>query len=206
MLKESYSVSDIEQEVGDRAQSVRKNAIAFNLLRVAQEELDYSIENAKEDFSLLLLSLGSRSVKKFLGWQKEVKGIMKGLPLSEVDLEAPIDEDHLDNLHYLLRWLFGEGSKITPAIHESRDITNYLKTVLESEEAISHLKKTGDLKEAYELTDGEEAMVRKFLQSSNKYLERALGVAHRHRTEDVIAEVIRCEDTVMQLKKSVLGE
>ena len=204
MLKESYSVEDIEQAVGDRAQSVRKNAIAFNLLRSAHEELDYSLENAKENFSLLLLSLGQKSVKKFLGWQKEVKGATKSLPLSEVNLEMPVDEDYLDNLKYLLRWLFGEGTKITPAIHESRDITNYLKTVLDSDQAIIHLKKTGDLKEAYELTDGEESMVKRLLQNSNRYLERALGVAHRHRTEDVIAEVIRCEDTVTQLKKSVM--
>lgn len=204
MLKESYSVEDIEQAVGDRAQSVRKNAVAFNLLRSAHEELDYSLENAKENFSLLLLSLGQKSVKKFLGWQKDVKGATKSLPLSEVNLEMPVDEDYLDNLHHLLRWLFGEGTKITPAIHESRDITNYLKTVLDSDQAIIHLKKTGDLKEAYELTDGEESMVKRLLQNSNRYLERALGVAHRHRTEDVIAEVIRCEDTVTQLKKSVM--
>lgn len=204
MLKESYSVEEIEQAVGDRAQSVRKNAVAFNLLRSAHEELDYSLENAKENFSLLLLSLGQKSVKKFLGWQKDVKGAIKSLPLSEVNLEMPVDEDNLDNLHHLLRWLFGEGTKITPAIHESRDITNYLKTVLDSDQAIVHLKKTGDLKEAYELTDGEESMVKRLLQNSNRYLERALGVAHRHRTEDVIAEVIRCEETVTQLKKSVM--
>ncbi|TAJ75995.1 MAG: hypothetical protein EPO42_13620 [Gallionellaceae bacterium] len=206
MIKESYSVEDIEQEVGDRAQAVRKSAIAFNLLRQAQEELDYGIENAKEDFSLLLLAVGSRPVKKFLGWQTEVKGTVKSLPLSEIDLDAPVDEPHLDNLHYLLRWLFGEGSKTTRAIHESRDITGSLKNVLESEQAIDHLKKTGDLREAYELTDGEEAMVKRLLLNSNRSLERALSVAHRHRTEDVIAAVIRCEETVTQLKKSVMEE
>ncbi|HEY9117846.1 MAG TPA: hypothetical protein VIN11_08470, partial [Roseivirga sp.] len=203
MLKETYSVSDIEQAVGDRAQSVRKNAVAFNLLRTAHEELDYNLDNAKENFSLLLLSLGQKSVKKFIGWQKEVKGTFKSLPLSEINLEMPVEESHLDNLQHLLRWLFGEGTKITPAIHESRDITNYLKAVLESEQAIEHLKKTGNLKEAYELTDGEESMVKRLLQNSNRYLERALGVAHRHRTEEVISEVLRCEETVSQLKKSV---
>lgn len=204
MIKESYSVEDIEQEVGDRTQAVRRSAIAFNLLRQAKEELDYGIENAKEDFSYLLLAIGSRPVKKFLGWQTEVKGTIKSLPLSEVDLDMPVDESHLDNLHYLLRWLFGEGSKIPRAIHESRNITGSLKNVLESEQAIDHLKKTGDLKEAYELTDGEEAMVKRLLLNSNRSLERALSVAHRHRTEDVIAAVTRCEETVVQLKKSVM--
>lgn len=206
MIKVSYSVDDIEKELGDKTQAIRKSAIAFNLLRQAQEELDYGIENAKEDFSLLLLALGQRSVKKFLGWQTEVKGALKSLPLSEIDLDVPVGETYLDNLHYLLSWLFGESAKITPAIHESRDITNYLKTVLDSEQATDHLKKTGDLKEAYELTDGEEAMVKRLLLNSNRSLERALSVAHRHRTEDVIEAVTRCEETLTQLKKSVMEE
>lgn len=205
MLKESYTIEDIEQEVGDRAQSVKRNAIAFNLLRVAHEELEYDISNAKENFSLLLLSLGQKSIKKYLGLQKVVNGVVKNLPLGEVDLDTPIDEEHFDNLQHLLRWLFGEGTKTLPVITDSRDITNYLKTVLDSEQAIEHLIKTGNLKESYELTDGEETMVRRLLQNSNRNLERALGIVHRHRTEDVIAEVTKCEETVKQLKKSVSG-
>jgi hypothetical protein len=205
MLDEDYSVDEIEREVGDRSQGVLKNAIAYKVLEQAKVELDVDISRAKEDFSYMLLAIGQRNIKLFLGWSKpsQRSDEIKVLPLSEVPLSDPIPESHLSNLQDFLSWIYGEGSKKLPVIKESRDITNYLSHVVASPSAIAYLKKTRDLYEAWELTDGEESMVRSLLGTANTKLEKALGVVHRHKTPDVIAEAEKCVATAAQVFKTV---
>ena len=205
MMKAGNSVEEIEKEVGDRVQSVRKNAIAYHMLREASEELDWDIGRAKDEFSLVLLAIGQKSIKFFLGWTKSApnSGRLKGLRLEEIELDSPVPESHLQNLRDLLSWLYGEGSKVRPVIHESRDITNYLSSVLASEGAVEYLKRTRNLLEAYELTDGEEVMLQRLLRTANTKLERALGIAHRHKTPDIVEEIKKCHETTIRLVKSV---
>lgn len=202
MIQAGKSVEDVEQDVGDKGQAVRKSAISYNLLRVARDEMSYDISKAKSDFSLLLLALGQKGVKHFLGWINTDGEKQKTLPLSEIDLTHPVAEIYQDKLRLLLEFLYGDKNK-KPAINESRDITNYLSVVLGSESATKHLIKTRNLVDAYELTDGEEVLIQKLLQQANTKLERALGIAHRHPTEDVIAEAEKCLQTARQLTKSL---
>lgn len=205
MVAEGSDIGEIETAVGDKAQSVRRNAVAYFMLKEAAEELDYDTKNAEQDFSLLLLAIGQRGVKHFLGWYTGAKDNRKTLRFDAIDLDTPVGDNHLDNLRLLLRWLFGEGSKVRPVIRESRDITNYLTAVLESSDALEYLKAGGDLREAYELTDGEEVMLKKLLRNANTRLEKALGIAHRHKTDEVEAEVERCFKTVVELRRAVRG-
>ena len=205
MIGEGHSVEEIEEQVGDRAQAVRKNAIAYNMLREAKDELDWDIGRAKKDFSLILLAIGQKNIKFYLGWSKAVPDSdqFKSMKLEEIKLAAPVPETHLENLRDLLSWLYGEGSKVRPVINESRDITDYLSTVVASKSAVEYLRQTRNLTEAYELTDGEEVMLQKLLRTANMKLEKALGVAHRHKTPDVIAEAEKCYETADRLVRSV---
>ena len=205
MLDEDYEIDDIVREVGDRSQSVLKNAVAYRMLQQARKELDWDISRAKEDFSYLLLAIGQRSVKVFLGWSKKGKerDQVKSLSLDEVQLDAPVPESHLTNLRDFLSWIYGEGNKVLPVIKESRDITNFLSHVLASPKATEYLKKSRDLREAYDLSDGEEAMVRNLLGTANTKLEKVLGVVHRHKTTDVVAEAEKCADTASRVVKTV---
>lgn len=70
MLDEGHTVDDIVREVGDRSQGVLRNAVAYKVLQQAKEELDWDISRAKEDFSYMLLAIGQRNIKIFLGWSK----------------------------------------------------------------------------------------------------------------------------------------
>ena len=72
-----------------------------------------------------------------------------------------------------------------------------------SESAVQYLRQTRNLIEAYDLTDGEEAMLQKLLRTANTKLEKALGVAHRHKTPDVIDEIKKCHETIGRLLKSI---
>ena len=205
MLREGHRIEDIELQVGDRAQSIRKSAIGYYMLHEAKEEFDWDINKAKEDFSLILLAIGQRNIKLFLGWSKTVPTSkeIKSLKLEEIALGSPVPEDHLRNLRDLLSWLYGEGSKVRPVINESRDITNYLSTVVGSKSAIEYLRRTRNLVEAYDLTDGEEVMLQKLLRTANSKLEKALGVAHRHRSAEVVDEAEKCYETASRVVKTV---
>lgn len=205
MIGEGHTVEEIEEQVGDRAQGVRKNAIAYHMLREAREELDWDIDRAKKDFSYILLAIGQKNIKFYLGWSKAVPNSeqLKGIKLEEIKLESPVPENHLRNLRDLLSWLYGEGAKVRPVINESRDITNYLSAVVASPSAVEYLRQTRNLIEAYELTDGEEVMLQKLLRGANTKLEKALGVAHRHKTPEVIDEAEKCHETAGRIVESV---
>jgi hypothetical protein len=205
MLDEGKKIDDIVREVGDRSQGVLRNAVSYYVLQQARRDLDLDISRAKEDFSYLVLAIGQRNIKVFLGWAKsppKTSDKVKVLPLEEVDLGEPIPETHLKNLRDFLSWIYGEGKKTLPVIKESRDITNYLSHVVASESAVEYLRRTRDLREAYELSDGEETMVRKLLGTANSKLEKALGVVHRHKTAEVISEAEKCADTANRVLKS----
>lgn len=204
MLKQGQTVQDIKRQVGDRSQGVIKSAISYSILQQAKTELDWDISRAKEDFSYMLLAIGQRNIKIFLGWTKSNGNPdqHKVLPLEEVPLDAPIPDTHLKNLRNFLSWIYGEGNKILPVIRESRDITSYLAHVVASSKAVEYLQINRDLHEAYDLTDGEEAMVRKLLGTANTKLEKVLGVIHRHRTDEIVSEAKKCSDTAVRVLKT----
>lgn len=153
----------------------------------------------------MLLAIGQRNIKVFLGWSNTLPDTnqVKTLKLAEVSLDAPVPESHLENLKHLLSWLYGEGSKVKPVISESRDITDYLSAVVASPRAVEFLNETRNLVESFDLTDGEEVMLRKLLRVANTKLDKALGVAHRHKTADVIAEAEKCHETSGRVLKVV---
>lgn len=194
LVDKGRSLSKVEAQIGDSQGSARKNYISLKLLEQAESEFDYDTQKAKSSFSLLMLGIGQGKIKRFLGLPTRV---------NDTNIEAPVEKNKLDNLENLMSWLFGDERNL-PVIKESRDITNYLSHVVESEESLKHLQRTRDLVSAYDLSDGEEKMVLKYLTDANRKLEVVLGLVHRHReSTDVITEVEKCEGTVEQLVKRV---
>ena len=196
MVDAGYSVEEVQQQIGDRQNSARKHFLCYKLTELARNEFEVDFEAVKENFSYLMLAGGQGNIKRFIGLPTK---------LEDVDLEKPTPENKLRNLKYLFSWLFGEGKNKPSVLKESRDITNYLSHILASEEATKELIRSRDLSSAYELSDGEEAMVLKNLNGANKRLEVVLGIIHRHKTSDVMAEVKRCSDTVKRLLHEVTG-
>jgi hypothetical protein len=190
MLDQGFEIGDIEQRIGDRQGAGRKNVICYRMLEQAREEFDYDIHKATEDFSFLILSIGQGAIKRYLGLPNKLK---------DIPLTNPVGTDKLRELKNLLSWLFGEDKRVRPVIDESRDITNYLSAVMSSPEAAKYLEKTRKLQDAYELTDGEETMLKKTLASANNKLEKALGIVHRHKTPEIKAEIKKCYETAKRL-------
>lgn len=193
MLNKGMTVEKIEHQIGDKQGSIRKNSICYKMLEQAAEEFDFDTSQAKEDFSFLVLSIGQGNIKRYLGLPR----------LKDISLEEPISTENLKALKNLMSWLFGEGKNVMRVIKESRDITNYLTHVVASTDAIDYLDKTRDLRDAYELTDGEESMLRKNLANANRKLEKALGIAHRHKTPDIVQDAKKCFETSERLYNTV---
>ena len=180
------AIKEIQAQIGDSQQGVLKSYTSFRLLKQAQESFDYDIRLATANkFSLLTLAIGQLPLHQYLGLPQ----------LSRIDnFESPVMADKIGKLEDLLTWLFGDGRNL-PVIKNFLDITKYLKEVVRNDEAVLHLKNSCDLLEAFDRTDGEEKMVLKYIVTANRNLETVLGMAHRHKTEDVIDQAEKCSET-----------
>lgn len=207
MLEGGRTVKEIEDEVGDRTQAILKNAIAYRTLQQAKEEIDFDTAPARNQFSYMLLALGQRNIRSYLGWKMEIDipGRTKMLPLSEIPLNQPVPDDSLKNLNHFLSFIYGDSGKRS-VLEESRDITRFLTHVLGSALATEYLIKTRNLKDAYELTDGEELMVKRSLTQANSKLEVAMAVAHRHISNiEILSEAEKALVTAQELVKRLRG-
>ena len=193
LIEGGLSIEEVKKRIGDKRGSVARNYVGYKLLEQVEDEFSFDVRQAKSDFSLLLLAIGQGNIKRFLGLPRK---------LLEVNPDEPVATEKLGSLKSLVSWIFGDGEK-TAVIHESRDITNYLTHVVENPEAITYLENTRDLIGAYDLSDGEEIMLLKYLNTANLKLEKALGVAHRHKIPEVVLEIEKCKQTVKTLLKTV---
>lgn len=186
-------INEIQGQVGDQTGSVRKLYLAYRLVDIAESELSLVTERAKEYFSYLILALGQRSVKDFLG-----------LPyrLTEINYGEPVPSDRMDNLTYLFSWLFGENKHKPPVVKESRDITNYLSPILRSDEATKHLILTRDLQDAYDRSEGEKLLLLKNLRKAFKSLSNSLALITKYKSEDEVKQEIEyCQDVLNDILK-----
>jgi len=193
LIDNDMSIEEVEAQIGDSQSSARRNYISYKLLQQVHDEFDYDTKEAEEDFSLLILAIGQGKIKRYLGLPTRIK---------DTDPESPVPKENVDNLKNLMSWLFGD-EKNKPAIEESRDITRYLSHVVDSPNALKHLERTRDLIAAYDLSDGEEQLILRYLTNANGKLQTVLGIVHLHKTEDVIEEVEKCSETTKQLLKTV---
>jgi hypothetical protein len=187
MVDQGFSIDDIQKQVGDRNNSARKIYLCYQLIELAKYEFELNTEKAENFFSYLLLASGQGSIKDYLGIEKR---------LQDIDLANPIPNEKKQNLKNIFSWLFGEGKEKLPVIKESRDITEKLSPVLRNSTATAYLLNTRDLAEAYERSDGEQDLLRKYLMKANSLLEKSLGFISRNKSEDVSDEIQRLKDTV----------
>ena len=193
LIENGLSIKKVEEQFGDRRRSVTQYYVSYRLVEQLENEFDFDTKQVKKDFSLLLVAIGQRNIKRFLGLPTK---------LLEADPNEPVPPDKLENLRMLAIWIFGDG-KNRPVITDSRQIPSRLSHIVASPETVSYLERVKDLEGAYERTGGEEQMLLTYLSTANRKLEGALGVAHRHRTPEVIAEAEKCEETIKALLKIV---
>lgn len=190
MVEQGFSIDDIQKQVGDRTNSARKIYLCYQLIEVAKYEFDLNTQKAENLFSYLLLASGQGSIKDYLGIEKRIQ---------DVNLDAPIPSNKLENLKNIFSWLFGEGKEVLPVIKESRDITSKLSPVLRVPEATEYLRITRDLGEAYERSDGEDELLKKNFVRANRLLSQSLGYINDGNSEEIKAEVVRLQEILTSI-------
>jgi hypothetical protein len=193
LIDQGNTLPEVETQIGDSQGSVRKNYISYKILQQAKDEFDYDTKSAEQNFSLLILAVGQGNIKRYLGLPTNLR---------DINQKAPVPKGKIKNLQNLTSWIFGDDRN-EPVIKESRDITNQLVHVVDSSESVKRLERTRNLQEAYDVSDGEEQMLLRYLASINSKLQTVLGLAHLHKTTDVISEVEKCAETAKQLLKTV---
>lgn len=189
MVEAGNTIEDIQKQVGDRNNSARKIYLSYQLIEVVKDEFDLDTSKAENLFSYLLLATGQGAVKEFIGLDKK---------LQNIDLENPVPQDKLENLKELFSWLFGEENR-QPVIQESRDITSKLAPVLRKEYAVKILRERRNLNEAYEMSDGEDDLLKKNLDKANRLLSNSLALFNKSNKELIIEDITRLKETLNKI-------
>jgi hypothetical protein len=184
MVEQGFTIDEIQKQVGDRNNSARKIYLCYQLIEVAKYEFDLDTDKAENLFSYLLLASGQGSIKDYLGIEKRIQ---------DINFTKPIPDNKLKNLKNIFSWLYGEGKEKLPVIKESRDITERLSPVLKNKSATEYLLNTRDLAEAYERSDGEDELLKRYLIRANKSLSKGMKYAENSYNEELVAEIKNTE-------------
>lgn len=163
--QKDYDMQEVKELMSDKSGKVIKNYVSLKLLDIAEKE-GYSVENAINHFSFLILSIGQRPIKDYIGLVDDLGSLKK--------FDDSIIKKKDKFLKYFT-WIFGDKSRGTlPLIQESRDITKKLSKILASSDATTYLEKHSDILWAFERSDWEKEMVINWLASADRTLRNVL--------------------------------
>jgi len=193
-LKRGTDIKEVQDQVGDTSNSIRRQFYAYKVVRQAENSIGYDIENIKNRFSLLVLALGQSSIREFLN----------APPFRKANLSKPlIPKTKLNNLKLLLTWIYGSTDK-PPVLTDSRKITGLLSPVLASVEATEYLKRYNNLEEAYEYSEGEKEYILKQIRTANKSLKNSLRVAFKFkRDKNILSLIDECLETAEEVRNTI---
>jgi hypothetical protein len=162
------SLQSIADQIGDQHNSVQRLYRALMVIEQAEREKVYSrkfLYKKRLAFSHLTTGL-------------DYEGFAVFLKLSDEGDESatPVHKSRIKELGELCRWLWGDSRDETPPVIESQNPDlRHLATVLLNPEAISTLRATGNLGNAFEVTKGDDVAFAEALQQARVVLTRALG-------------------------------
>lgn len=191
------SYREVMRKIGSRTDTVKRNYIAFCLLRQMEEVEDLDTTEVEKRFSVVFLSLRNRSVQRFLGVETKF-----GVEPTEVP--RPVDSDHISNLREYALWLFGNAD--TPAVvKDSRDVDKFGR-VLASESGLKYMRtvKRPDLEQAYIAAGGDEEEIYDLISTAAYSLQQALSTIHLYREDDRMIEISKLMlDHAVQIRKTL---
>jgi len=173
---------DVMRKIGSTTPVVERNYVAFCILAQMETVEDLSVEEVKNRFSVLFLSLRSRDVQRFLGVDDKF-GIDPG------EVKPPVRADRLEQLKEYSRWLFGDG-ETPPVVRDSRDVDRFA-TVLASEEGLQYLRtvRTPSLEKAYVVAGGDQKEIYELVSSAAYSLQEALSSIHLYRDDERLIRI-----------------
>ena len=198
----SQAIDTIKKQIADRKDTILKLYVYYCLFNIIDQEIvNYQSKHIKERFSLLqvALGMGRTSIAQYIGVP----------PFSEIDFSKDIiDTAHIEQLTDITKWIFGLNEyDQNRVISDSRNIGKMLAPVLSNKESTEYLKRYGDLAGAYELTGGEEELVRKSLNKAYKALGLVNDKLFKYRESEEVEQALDdIEGQLKQIKILIKGE
>ena len=191
------SYRDVMRKIGSKTPVVERNYIAYCIFRQMEEVEEVEVEEVKDRFSVLFLSLRSRYIQTFLGVDTK-------FGINPRDVKPAVDDEHLACLREYSRWLFGD-KETPPVVTDSRDVDKFA-TVLSSDDGLSYLRAVPrpSLEKAYIIAGGNQEEVYQLISNSAYNLQEALSTLHLYKTdENLLAITKRLIENTEQVRKTL---
>lgn len=194
--EDNDAVKKVQEIVGDRSDSIRKQYIAYKLFLEARDDLEFDVAPIITNFSLVTVLYTSPNIREYMGVESYSKVNLK---------ERIVQANKLENFENVLTWIFGNSKKgERPILTDSRNITNKLSYVVNNESARNYLIKYKDLEGAFEHTNGEKEFLSKNLTKAARAIQTSLQFAYKYKgDEDLQKQVQELEELLKALKSNL---
>ena len=194
------AIDAIKNQIADRKGTILKLYVYYSIFNIIDQEIvNYQSKHIKERFSLIqvALGMGRTPIAQCIGVP----------PFNNIDFSKDIiDSAHISALTDMTKWIFGLNGQ-DPVISDSRNIGKMLAPILSNRESTEYLKRYDDLAGAYELTDGEDELIRKSLNKAYKALGVVKDKVYKYRESgDVLQLLDDIESQLKQIRILIKGE
>lgn len=194
------AIDAIKNQIADRKGTILKLYVYYSIFNIIDQEIvNYQSKHIKERFSLIqvALGMGRTPIAQYIGVP----------PFNNIDFSKDIiDSAHISALTDMTKWIFGLNGQ-DPVISDSRNIGKMLAPILSNRESTEYLKRYDDLAGAYELTDGEDELIRKSLNKAYKALGVVKDKVYKYRESgDVLQLLDDIESQLKQIRILIKGE
>lgn len=194
------AIDTIKNQIADRKGTILKLYVYYSIFNIIDQEIvKYQSKHIKERFSLIqvALGMGRTPIAQYIGVQ----------PFNNIDFTKDIiDSAHMSALTDITKWIFGLNGQ-DPVISDSRNIGKMLAPILSNKESTEFLKRFGDLAGAYELTNGEEELVKTSLNRVYKDLGVVKDKVYKYRDSDeVLQSLDEIEGQLKQIRILIKGD
>lgn len=195
-LPQEDQIRAVARDIGSRRDYVAQLLTTLNLYNRARNADFYGLQRVRDkdiSFSLLSTALSYRNIVDFLN-----------LPGRDSVTVETVNDPHAKEL---LGWMFAQDQSGDTVLGESRRL-KYLAAVVTSLSAVTELRRTNDLDQAYLYTSGPSEAFSKLLTSADEALAECIGLLGGDIIPDTSHEALvgrivnRSEDLQILLAKS----
>ncbi|MFU1517549.1 ParB N-terminal domain-containing protein [Vreelandella alkaliphila] len=158
---EELQLKMLAKEIGSRSDYVGTMLTGLELYDKAKDSEFFNLPGITEkgiEFTLLTTAIGYRNISDYLGLE------------SKVDTQCENVED--DKLKDVFSWIYSQDQQGNTIVSDSRKLKD-LAAVVANQDAVSNLKKKGDLNEAFLMTEGPQVAFTQMLEAAKKKLNLA---------------------------------
>lgn len=176
------SYRDVMRKIGSKIPVVERNYISYCILVQMETIEDLAFEEVENRFSVLFLSLRSKSVQSFLG-------VVDKFGIDPKLVNPPISDDKIENLKEYSRWLFGDR-QTPPVVKDSREVDRFAR-VLASDDGLQYLRsvKSPSLEKAYLISGGNQDDVYELVATATYSLQEALSTLHHYKNDERLISI-----------------